>query len=82
MKVDRCIPQVGMNCLFDLKLIIMHLSAAIPGIDPWDIWGNRAGFIEFCSHCLARNGGIGPLLHFQGEIHGERAAGFVTSPPS
>ena len=74
-----------MNCLFDLKLIksnIMHLSAAIPGVDPWDIRGKSAGFVEFCSQCLARDGGIGPLLHFRGEIHKERPTGFVTSPPS
>ena len=28
------------------------------------------------------DGGIGPLLHFRGEIHGERPEGFVISPPS
>ena len=27
----------------------MDLSAAIPGVDPWDIRGNSAGFVEFCS---------------------------------
>ena len=31
---------------------------------------------------LARDGGIGPLLHFRGKIHGERPTGFVASPPS
>ena len=85
MIVDRYILQVGMNCLFELKLIksnIMDLSAAIPGVDPWDIRGNSAGFVEFCSQCLARDGSIGPLLHFRGEIHGERPARFVTSRPS
>ena len=63
-------------------MCLMHLSEAMPGVDPGDIRGNRAGFADFCSQCLARDGGIGPLLHFQGKIHGERPAGFVTSPPS
>ena len=48
--------------------------------DPGDIRGNSAGFAGFCRQCLARDGGIGPLLHFRGKIHGERPAGFVTSP--
>ena len=85
MIVDRYILLVGMNRLFELKLIksnIMDLSAAIPGVDPFDIRGNSAGFVEFCSQCLARDGGIGPLLHFRGEIHRETPAGFVISPPS
>ena len=60
----------------------MHLSTAIPGVDPGDTRGNSAGFPDFCRQCLARNGGIGPLLHFRGKIHGERPAGFVTSPSS
>ena len=40
----------------------MHLSAAIPGgwgVNPVDIRGNSAGL---CRQCLARDGGIGPLL--------------------
>ena len=52
------------------------------GGDPGDIRGNSAGFAGFCRQCLAHDGGIGPLLHFRGKIHGERPAGFVTSPPS
>ena len=60
----------------------MHLSAAIPGGDPGDIPGNSAGFAGFCCQCLARDGNIRPLLHFPGKIHGERPAGFVTSPQS
>ena len=52
------------------------------GVDPGDIGGNSAGFADFCRQFLARDGGIRPLLHFQGKIHGERRAGFVTSPPS
>ena len=66
--------------------IVMHLSAAIPGGggggDPGDIRGNSAGFAGFYCQCLARDGGIGPLLHVRGKIHGERAVRFVTSPPS
>ena len=54
---------------------IMHLSAAIPGLDPGDIGGNSAGFADFCCQFLARDGGIGPLLHFRGKVHGERPAG-------
>ena len=59
----------------------MHLSAAIPGVDPRDIWGYSMGFADFCRQFLARDGGIEPLLHFRGKIHRERPAGFVTSPP-
>ena len=59
---------------------LMHLSAAIPGgIDPGDIQ-NSAGFADFCLQFLARDGGFGPLLRFRSKIHGERPAGFVTSP--
>ena len=61
---------------------LMHLSAAITGVDPGDILGNSAEFADFCRQFLARDGGIGPLLHFRGKIHGERPAGFVTSPLS
>ena len=60
----------------------MHLSAAIQGGDPGDMRGNSAGFADFCRQCLARDGGIGLLLHFRGEIHGKRPVRFVTSPPS
>ena len=60
----------------------MHLSAATPGVDRGDIQGNSAGFAEICHQFLAWDKGIGPLLHFGGKIHGERPAGFVTSPPS
>ena len=52
------------------------------GVDPGDIWGNSVGFADFWHQFLARDGGIGPLLHFRGKIHGERPTGFVTSPPS
>ena len=59
---------------------LMHLSAAIPGgINPGDIQ-NSAGFADFCLQFLARDGGFGPLLRFRSKIHGERPAGFVTSP--
>ena len=27
--------------------MIMHLTAAIPGGDPEDIWGHDAGFVNF-----------------------------------
>ena len=46
------------------------------GVDPVDIQGISAGFAECCRQCLAQDGGIGPLLHFRGKIHGERPAGF------
>ena len=36
--------------------------------------GNSAGFSYFCRQFLARDGGVRPLLHFQGKIHGERPA--------
>ena len=35
----------------------MHLSAAIPGVDPRDIRGNSMGFADFCRQFLARDGG-------------------------
>ena len=60
----------------------MYLSAAIQGGDSGDMRGNSAGFADFRRQCLARDGGIGPLLHFRGEIHVERPPGFVTSPPT
>ena len=63
----------------------MHLSAATPGGgggDPGDIRGNSAGFAGFCCQSLDQDVGIGPLMDFRGKIHGERTAGFVTSPPS
>ena len=52
------------------------------GGDPGDIRGNSAGFADFCRQFLAQDRGIGPRLHYRGKIHGERPAGFVTSPPS
>ena len=36
----------------------MHLSAAVPGVDPRDIRGNSTGFADFCLQFLARDGGI------------------------
>ena len=60
----------------------MHLSAAIPGVDPGDIREVSAGFADFCRQFLAQDGGIGLFLHFQGKVQGERPAGFVTPPPS
>ena len=36
----------------------MHLSAAIPGVDPREIRGNSMGFADFCRQFLARDGGI------------------------
>ena len=60
---------------------IMHLSAAIPGgLTPGTYRGIAQDLMTF-SQFLARDGSIGPLLHFQGKIQGERPAGFVTSPP-
>ena len=41
------------------------------GVDPGDIRGNSAGFADYCRQVLAR---------FRGKIHGERPAGFATSP--
>ena len=52
------------------------------GVDPGDIQENSAGFADFCRQFLARDGGIGLLLHFRGKIHRERPVGFVTSPSS
>lgn len=52
------------------------------GVDPGDIRGNSAGFADFCRQVLARDGDIGPHLHFWGMIHRDRPSGFVTSPPS
>ena len=49
----------------------MHLQAAIPGVDPGEIRGNSAGFADFCRRVLARDGGVGPPLHFQGKIQGK-----------
>ena len=43
--------------------------------DLGDIRGNSAGFADFFRQYLARERGIGPLLHFRGKIHGERPAG-------
>ena len=65
----------------------MHLPVAIPcggrgRFNPGDIPGNSVGFANFYSQFLSRDGGSGPLLHFRGKKHGERPAGFVTSPPS
>ena len=34
------------------------------GADPGDIRGDRTGFDDLCRQFLAREGGIGPLLHF------------------
>ena len=44
--------------------VIIHLSAASPGVDPGDICGHSAGFADFCHQFFVRDGGIGPLLHF------------------
>ena len=52
------------------------------GVDPGDIRGNSAEFSDRCRQFLARDGGIGMCLHFRGKMHGERPAGFVTSPLS
>ena len=60
----------------------MHLSAAIPGGWPRVRTGNSAGFADFCRQFLARDGGIGPLLHFRGNVREESPAGLATSPPS
>ena len=59
----------------------MHLSAAIPGVDPRDIRGNSTGCANFCPQFSARDGGIEPLLHFRGKIHRERPAVFITLQP-
>ena len=52
------------------------------GVDPGDIWGNSAGFADFCCQFLAWDGDIGPLLHSRGKIDGARPSGFVTLLPS
>ena len=36
----------------------MHLSAAIPGVDPRDIRGNSTGFADFCRQFLALDGAL------------------------
>ena len=42
-------------------------------VDPGDIQGNSIGFADFCRQFLARDGGIGPLLHqVPGKILGPR----------
>ena len=75
--------SLGFDRSFHVKIVrLMHLSAAISGVDPGDIRGNSAGFADFCRQFLALDGDIGPPLHFRGEIHVERPEGFVTSPPS
>ena len=57
----------------------MHLSAAIPGgLTPVTYGEIARDFLTF----VARDGGIGRLLHFRCKIHGERPEGFVTSPLS
>lgn len=60
----------------------MHISAATPGGCPWGHRGNSARLVDFCCQFLARDRGIGSLLHFWGKIHRERPTGFLTSPPS
>ena len=50
----------------------MHLSAAIPGDWSPDTRRNSTGLTDFCRQFLARDGGIGPLLHFRGKVHWER----------
>ena len=43
---------------------VMHLSAAILGGDSGDIHMGCVGFGEFCWQFLARDGGIGWIVHF------------------
>ena len=63
---------------FNLVITITLISGQFPEGDPGDIRGNSAGFAGFCYQCLARDWGIGQLLHFRSKIHGGRPAGFVT----
>ena len=60
-------------------VLVVHLSAAIPGVHHGTYAGIARDLLTFVANLLtfvAR--GIGPLLHFRGKICGERAAGFVT----
>ena len=72
------------NILYNITISLLYalISGHPGGVDPGDIQGNSAGFAGYCRQYLAQDGGIGPLLPFRGKIHGERPAGFVTSPPS
>ena len=72
------------NILYNITISLLYalISGHLGGVDPGDIQGNSAGFAGYCRQYLAQDGGIGPLLPFRGKIHGERPAGFVTSPPS
>ena len=79
MKTEKF--QLKVKCL--KKAASYALISAFPGgVDPRDIRGNSAGFADFCCQFLARDGGIGPLLHPRGKMQGERPRGFVTLPPS
>ena len=40
------------------------------GIDPGTYGGITTGLTDFYRQFLARDGGIGPLLHFRGKVHG------------
>ena len=46
-----------------------HPGGCTPGTS---IRGHIAGFVDFCCQFLARDGGIGPLLHFRGKIRGRK----------
>ena len=80
LNLDVWYIETSINLYFNFSY--NALISGHPGGWPGDIGGNSTGFADFCHQFLAREGGIGPLLHFRGNIHGERPAGFVTSPPS
>ena len=74
------------SLLVTLDVSSLYTNALISGhpggLTPGTYGGIARGFADFCCQFLARDGGIGPLLHSRGKIHGERPAGFVTLPPS
>ena len=75
--------EINSEIAVDAHFVFADVMQRPPrGVDPGDIRGNSAGFADFCCRFLARDGGIGPLLHFRDKIQGERPAGFVTSPLS
>ena len=67
-----CLGNITRNPTIKWHLNIYALISGNPG---GLTRGNSAGFADFCQQFLARGGGIGPLLHSRGKIHGERPAG-------
>ena len=58
---------------------VMHLSAAIPGVNPGTYGGIARGLLTFVANLT---GALDCFCTRRGKIHGERPAGFVTSRPS